>query len=370
MVAALGLRRGGAVKILALLTGAFGDHGGIARYNRDLLMALSASSVTESVVVLPRVGGSGPSGLPAKVRQAPAIASRAGYAIEALRLASRHGPFDVIFCGHLYMAPLAALVARLAGAPVWSQIHGVEAWRAMGRMVQGAAARAALVTSVSRHTRDRFLQWANVEPGRARVLPNTVEERFAPGPWPAHLARRHDLEGRKTLLTVSRLDASERYKGHDRVIAALPAVRAARPDAVYVVAGDGGDRPRLERLARETGVAAHVRFAGRVADEELPDYYRLADVFVMPSTGEGFGIVFLEAAATGIPVIGGSRDGGADALAEGAIGAAVDPEDAGALARAIVTMLDRPRRPDPAAVARFARPQFERHVDDLLRSLV
>ena len=118
------------------------------------------------------------------------------------------------------------------------------------------------------------------------------------------------------LLTVSRLAASERYKGHDRVISVLPRVLERSPDVAYLVVGDGDDRQRLEEMAQKAGVAHAMRFAGHVPHQELPDYFRLADVFVMPSTGEGFGIVFLEAAASGLPVIGGNRDGSVDALAE------------------------------------------------------
>ena len=108
-------------------------------------------------------------------------------------------------------------------------------------------------------------------------------------------------------MTVSRLASSERYKGHDRVIRSLPRVLLKHPETIYLIVGDGDDRPRLEALASEFGVRDKVRFAGLVAGEELPDYFRLADVFVMPSTGEGFGIVFLEAMACGIDVIGGNQ---------------------------------------------------------------
>jgi glycosyltransferase involved in cell wall biosynthesis len=103
----------------------------------------------------------------------------------------------------------------------------------------------------------------------------------------------------------------------------------------------------------------------------LPAYYQLADVFVMPSTGEGFGIVFLEASATGLPVIGGNRDGSVDALAEGRLGALVDPNDVNGLAQAIVTALDQKRRRSSGVggTGRFAMDNFVRHVDDLVRSL-
>jgi phosphatidylinositol alpha-1,6-mannosyltransferase len=110
---------------------------------------------------------------------------------------------------------------------------------------------------------------------------------------------------------------------------------------------------------------------GEVAGRNLPAYYRLADLFVMPTTGEGFGIVFLEASAVGLPVIGGNRDGSVDALAEGRIGSLVDPDDVTGLAEAIITAFDRKRRRphDGVETRRLARDNFMRHVDELVRSL-
>ena len=106
------------------------------------------------------------------------------------------------------------------------------------------------------------------------------------------------------LLTVGRMDSRERYKGHDLVIAALPALVAKGHDVAYVIIGDGDDRARLENLARDTGMSERVHFLGAVEPERLVEAYRMADLFVMPSTGEGFGIAFLEAMACGTPALG------------------------------------------------------------------
>ena len=133
--------------------------------------------------------------------------------------------------------------------------------------------------------------------------------------------------------------------------------------------GSGNDRQRLESLAREVGVADIVIFAGQVAATEVPDYYALADVFAMPSTGEGFGIVFLEAAAHGLPVIGGNRDGSVDALADGAVGIPVDPNDQEALTTALANALSGRKPGSAASVQRFVCENFSRHVDDLVRIL-
>jgi len=237
------------------------------------------------------------------------------------------------------MLPLAAVVAKLLNARLWVQVHGLEAWQNVPRLHRRLIESAMLVTSVSRYTRRRVLDWAAIDPARVKVLPNTVDPRYKPGSKPAYLIARHAAGGRKVLMTVSRLAASEQMKGQDRVIWALPRVLSEHPGAVYLIVGDGDDRPRLEALATETGVAENVQFAGLVPPEELPDYFRLADVFVMPSTCEGFGIVFLEAMATGIPVIGGNKDGSLDPLCDGVLGAAVDPEDDKELASAICTAL-------------------------------
>lgn len=357
------------MNILALITDGFGGHGGIARYNRDLLSALSASGMVERVLVLPRHAPLNQEPLPPKVIQAPAVGGRVGYAASAVREARRQRPFDAVFCGHLYMSPLAAGLAATMRIPLWLQIHGIDAWTPPGPLVRRAVKRAAMVTSVSRYTRRRFLAWADVPPERVRVLPNTVSQAIAPGAPSSGLARSLDLDGRKVLLTVARLDARERYKGVDRVLRALPRVLARHPDCVYVVVGDGGDRARLSNLAGELGLSPSVRFVGQASDSALADYYRLANVFVLPSTGEGFGIVFLEAAAAGIPVIGGNRDGSVDALADGALGTLVDPLSSAELGTAIIQVLENGKAPAPEALARFSPENFAAHLRTLLQPL-
>src|SRR5262249_51645732 len=158
--------------------------------------------------------------------------------------------------------------------------------------------------TVSRYTRRRILQWAHVDPGRVRILPNTIRPMFTPGRPSAPFLARHGLEGRKIVLTVSRITKDDKYKGHHRVIEALTTVRAAHPALVYVVVGDGNGRADLERLVRNLDLESSVRFLGTASDVDVLSFYRAASVFIMPSTKEGFGIVFAEAAMVGVPVIG------------------------------------------------------------------
>jgi phosphatidylinositol alpha-1,6-mannosyltransferase len=147
-----------------------------------------------------------------------------------------------------------------------------------------------------------------------------------------------------TLLSVSRL--ADTYKGHDTTIRALPLVRAKVPNARYVIAGGGPLRDYLARVAESAGVADHVEFLGDVSDADLPGLYRSADVLVTLSResataggAEGFGIVCLEAAACGIPVVAGRSGGLPDAVEDGVTGFLVDPSDIGAAADTIVSLL-------------------------------
>ena len=113
-------------------------------------------------------------------------------------------------------------------------------------------------------------------------------------------------------------------KGFDQVMDILPQIRQEIPNIAYLIVGDGSDRSRLEEKAKLMGIADNVVFAGRISESEKADHYRLADVYVMPSHG-GFGIVFLEAMACGIPVIGSKVDGSCEALKHGELGILVDP---------------------------------------------
>jgi len=337
--------------VLALVTDAFGGRGGLAQYNRDFLAALASAG--SNVVVLPRHAPDAerpPNG----IEQRPARFGRLAYSWSAIADALSLKP-DIVFCGHVYMAPLAWLAAKLAGAKLVIQTHGIDAWRRSSRLVRGACEQASMILSVSRYTRASVLDWAAIPPERAVVIPNTVSDCFTPGDGAA-LRREWSLEGKKVLLTVGRMAASERYKGQDRVIEAIPSLAAAGHDVVYVIAGEGDDRPRLEGLAREIGVSDRVRFVGALSRETLIEAYRMADLFVMPSTGEGFGVAFLEAMACGTPVLGLDVAGARDALCDGELGQMADEKEfRSALARMIANF-----GPDPEILAGAVRERFGR----------
>jgi phosphatidylinositol alpha-1,6-mannosyltransferase len=349
---------------LALVGDAFGGRGGIAQYNRDFLGALADSGLVSSVSILPRRAPDS-FALPLRISQAAPRLGRIAYIQSALR-STLHRPVDIIFCGHLYMAPLAWLIARRHRAKLIVQMHGIEAWSRPGLLQQRAVEAADLILCVSRYTRARVIEWAAIAPERVLVLPNTVGEAFTPGDG-SMLRRAWGLQDKCVLLTVGRMDAREGYKGHDRVIAALPQLLAASHDIVYIVVGEGDDRTRLQSLAAQRGLAERVRFVGAIGEDVLVDAYRMADLFVMPSSGEGFGIAFLEAMACGTPALGLAASGAVDALADGEFGTlAPESEFTPMLARVLAAPKPGPLALAAAVRSRFGYAAFSRQVSNIL----
>jgi glycosyltransferase involved in cell wall biosynthesis len=163
-------------------------------------------------------------------------------------------------------------------------------------------------------------------------------DRFTPGAKPPHLIEKYGLHNAKILMTVARLWSGDIYKGVDVTIRALPQISQAIKNVKYLVIGRGDDQPRLAKLAEELGVADQVIFAGFVPTEDLVEHYRVADAYIMPSQ-EGFGIVYLEAMACGIPVLSGDADGSADPLQDGKLGWQVPHRDPDAVAKACIEIL-------------------------------
>jgi phosphatidylinositol alpha-1,6-mannosyltransferase len=339
--------------VLALVTDAFGGAGGIAQYNRDFIEALAADGQVGAITVAPRLAPKPDRATPPRTHQVDAIKDQLHYTLNALRLALRERP-DVIFCGHLYMAPLGLIAAKLAGAKLILQLHGIEIWPRPSRLQSVAIEAADLICCVSRDTRARLLNWTRAEPERVVVTPNTVSDRYAPGDG-AEMRTAQGLGEKVILLSVSRLDANQRYKGQDLVISLIPTLRARGRDLVFLIGGSGDDQSRLETLASDQGVAEHVRFLGEVPNDQLLSFYRAADLYLMPSSGEGFGIVFLEAMACGAPAIGLDLGGARDALGRG-LGEAVEPDQ---LLSAIERALDA-GRPDSEAQVREVRRRYGR----------
>jgi glycosyltransferase involved in cell wall biosynthesis len=360
------------MKVLMLLHEAFGGRGGIAKFNRDLITSICAHRDVRAVTAIPRLVTDPTGPIPEKLSfPTGGLWGKASWFLRVAAAALARTRYDLILCGHVNLLPAALAVRLCHPAPVGLIVHGIEAWHPTGRrLTDRLAGRIDFLISVSSVTRSRFASWAGADSAQSFILPNTVDTaRFRPGPENPALMQRWGLSGRRVLLTLARLEARERYKGIDEILEILPGLIADFPDLAYVVAGDGSDRPRLEDKARSLGVADRVVFTGYVAEGEKLDLYRAADAFAMPGHGEGFGIVFLEAMACGIPVVASTLDGSREAVREGALGLAVNPTDPVALRAAIRTALSRPRGVVPDGLAYFDMHHFEQRVHAILNQV-
>jgi phosphatidylinositol alpha-1,6-mannosyltransferase len=357
------------MRILFLAMDAFGGLGGIAQYNRDFLQALGADPRVAEVVALPRRLAWPPEALPPKLTYITAGAgSRLGYIRTVIKVLGARPRFDIICCGHLKLLPLGGLARLRTGAPMLLMIYGVDAWEPQtGPLARYLLSRVDFLLSISEITRERFMAWSHMSPKKTFILPNAVRpEDYGVQEKSRQLAERYGLEGKTVLMTLGRLAAEEKYKGFDEIMDLLPSLAQEIPDIAYLIVGDGDDKPRLEAKARALGVADRVRFAGFVPEAEKADHYRLADAFVMPGRGEGFGFVFLEALACGVPAVGSKLDGSREALRGGALGRLVDPGNPAEIKAAILEVLKRPRGVIPPGLEYFSYENFARRTHEIL----
>lgn len=284
----------------------------------------------------------------------------------------------LILCGHLNFSPVALWVNRLLRIPYWLLVYGIDAWDVGDPQKIRAIKQADQIISISEYTRDRLIQEQNLPAEQISILPVTFDAiRFTLAAKPNYLLDRYQLQpDQPILLTVARLADSDRFKGYDQVLKALPQIRQALPNVYYLIVGKGRDLSRIERLIEELGLQDCVTLTGFVPDEELGDHYNLCDVFAMPSKREGFGIVYLEALACGKPALGGNQDGAVDALCGGKLGALVDPDDIEAIAQSLIQMLQgtypnplmyQPEALRQAVIDTYGMAAFQRRLADLLQ---
>lgn len=403
------------MRILALITEAFGCDGGVAKFNRDLLLALLSHKARPEIIAVPRRESPSAERLPTRLFwRSDCAGSKAWYlarvgclAIKARQSTRLSHGFDLIVCGHINLLPAACLARWITNRPrpvpaipatsdpayrncsnpalrpgLVLTLHGIEAWQRprypFKRWCLGGVDAA---IAVSRLTYERFCGWSGFAPKPGLILPNSVDlSEFCPGRKSDLLLDRYGLRGKSVVLTLARLHSAERYKGIDEVLALMPRLR--QRGICYLVAGEGEDRPRLTGKARSLGLSVleldrsrpacrqvcspDVVFTGYVPEEEKPDHYRLADAFVMPGTGEGFGIVYLEALASGIPVVGSRADAGREVLEGCSSAFLVDPSNPEEIEGAILQALSYPRGLVPERVNAFSRPNFIRRTHEIL----
>lgn len=338
--------RKGNVRILALVTDAHGGFGGISQYNRDALEAIAAWDDVDSVHVIPRL-------LPEKLGPVPhrlqydlnGLGGRARFVWAAVRRSLLSGPLDLIYCAHINLMPSALLASAISRAPIVLAIYGIDVWSHQGRLARWLASRhASSVISISSVTAERFNRWCPFPREKLHIVPNAIRlNDYGPAPRNATCSAKYGLEDRKVLLTFGRMVGRSRAKGFDEVIEILPRLALQVPNIVYVCAGDGPDRARLEAKAQSLGISARVIFTGRIEEATKADLFRSADLYVMPSRGEGFGFVVLEALASGVPVVASEADGTREAVLDGKLGLLVDPDDPDSILDGILEGLKQSR---------------------------
>lgn len=255
----------------------------------------------------------------------------------------------VVCIGELVTSSWIGLMAqRIWGCKMISYIHGEEITTEMGYRFYGRQRRRYLrkadaVVAVSHFTEKALVRLMGVDKRKIHLFHNGVDvERFQPGPKRTDLIEKHKLAGKRIILTVGRIVPR---KGFDAVIRAMPKILEQVPDAHYLIVGGGYYRPTLEALVDAHDMGEHVTFAGMVADEDLADYYRLCDLFVMANREmpdgdtEGFGLVFLEANACGKPVVGGIAGGAVEAVRHGENGLLVDSWSVAEIAETVGQLL-------------------------------
>ena len=292
------------------------------------------------------------------------------------RAARRRG--KLVVAAHPNLALPSSLAQELAsGCKSIVMTHGVEVWTRLPSLKRRALLRANLVLAPSRYTAQKLNQVQLVQAAKIRRVPwplNPEFLRMADAPYSLPLP--DNFPSGLVVLTVGRWSVSERYKGTDDLIKAVALLGAIAPDVQLVAVGDGDDLPRLKSVAQEHSVQDRVHFLTNCSREELAACYRRADLFALPSTGEGFGLVFLEAMAFSKAVVGAACGGAIDLIDHEKSGLLIAPHDVNQLAESLRRLLqdeslrhEMGRRGGEVARQQYPFSAFQTQLEEILVAL-
>jgi phosphatidylinositol alpha-1,6-mannosyltransferase len=255
---------------------------------------------------------------------------------------------DIVIISHINLAIIGIIIKIInPKCKVWLIAHGIEVWRPLSALKKMFLKHCDKIICVSNFTSRQMIGRHQIDPAICTVLNNAVDpfmklpENFA---RPGRLEKRYRLTANNPVIfTLTRLAATEQYKGHDQVIKVISKLRVKFPGLKYVLAGeyDHKEEIRIQKLITYNKVDEEVILPGFIDEAELSDHFLLADLFVLPSKKEGFGIVFIEALAHGLPVICGNSDGSIDAIWNGELGTAINAENLYELEEAITQHLNK-----------------------------
>lgn len=318
------------MKVL-FLTGDLSGIGGIQKYGRGLISALIQNRAEVSVLELKKNN----------------FLSKVDFVRRLFFEFLKFRP-EIIISGHINFSPPVYFLKKIFNQNYLVIGYGIDVWEIKSRFKREALRKAKLVIAISDFTKEKLIRQVPEIKDKLFLLPPFVDgyEFSIKEKLPALFKKYNLSDSAKIILTISRLSADEQYKGYDKIIEALPLVIKEIPEVKYFLIGKGNDTDRIRDLIRKKDLDSFVFMTGYIGDEEIVNYYNLCDIFIMPSKGEGFGIVYLEALACGKPVIVGNQDGSRDAALNGKLGILVNPDDTKEIADAIVDILKKKAKPE------------------------
>jgi phosphatidyl-myo-inositol dimannoside synthase len=335
-----------ATNILFTYQIAFSANGGIQNFNRCLIKALDEQT-TEDKTTLTISSFYDKSTDANYFKNGKFITYPNKYWYVLLTILNAH-QYDLIILGHVNMALIGVVIKFFfPSKQVWVITHGVEVWMpSLGFLRNRLLEVVDKIVAVSQYTKDQMVFHRKINADKISIFYNTINP-FFEVPTNFDASEKIKLKygipaGSTVLLTVTRIDSSDKYKGYDIVIEAMSKI--ASKDIFYIIGGkyDTQEKARIDALIATYQLQKQVILPGYISDADLVDYYKYADIFIMPSKGEGFGIVFIEAAVCGAVVIGGNKDGSVDALQNGEYGILVDPDNVIEVKNAIETGIANP----------------------------
>ncbi len=351
------------MNILVLLTDLFDKVGGIQTLNRFLVRAFSEiaeeNNYRVTLLVLndhKKTNNSSHYINSSHVRYLSFNGSRFQFITSVLYYAFNA---SVIFIGHINFSPLViALKLINLRTKILQLIYGIEVSKKFPFLHSVGIRQVDKILSISVDTKDKMLTLNRINKNQFEILPCTLDPFYGEG---VTLKTREELllpKG-KMVLTVSRLEASEKYKNVELIIEAMPNILKEVPDAFYVIVGEGTDRHRLEAIANNKAPNEKIIFKGSLSASDLDSYYNSCDIFVLPSTGEGFGIVFLEAMYHSKSCIGARTGGVPEVIEDGKTGILCEPNDVKSLSESIIRLLK-----DKSLSALMGKAGYERFNDN------
>ncbi len=271
-------------------------------------------------------------------------ANRSAFVIQAVKNGIKA---DVVILTHINLALIGLIIKKInPQTKVWLIAHGIEVWRSLSFFQNVFLKHCDKVVCVSDFTKQQMISRHGISQDKCAILNNAIDP-FMQLPTafvkPQHLLNKYNLTpDNRIIYTLTRLANSEQYKGHDQVIKLISRLKAKYPGIKYVLSGqyDVNEEIRIKDIIAQDGIEDDVILTGFIDEKDIPAHFLLADVFVLPSKKEGFGIVFIEALACGLPVICGNADGSTDAIRNGELGTAVDADNLDQLEEAINNILE------------------------------